>query len=210
MTPIKRPLAAAGAAVLLALSLSACGGAPTDASEKEFCETASSTDSGEEIAKASQDEDWDKVADIYHDQADELNDVGTPDGISDDEREGFEIIVDALKNIDGDDLKKADGGEDPLEDEYSKDDEKKVEAFFTYVSKTCADAGSSDDSDSDEGSDGADTDESDGGTDPGVGGTDLPTDIPTDGLPSDFPTDPEELESYLKDLEDLQSSLPTQ
>lgn len=28
MTPIKRPLAAAGAAVLLTLSLSACGGAP--------------------------------------------------------------------------------------------------------------------------------------------------------------------------------------
>ena len=35
MTPIKRPLAAAGAAVLLGLSLTACGGSdyPTDASE---------------------------------------------------------------------------------------------------------------------------------------------------------------------------------
>ena len=38
MTRIKRPGAAAGAAVLLAFSLTACGGAPDDASKDDFCD----------------------------------------------------------------------------------------------------------------------------------------------------------------------------
>ena len=38
MTRIKRPAAAVGAAALLAFSLTACGGAPDDASEGDFCD----------------------------------------------------------------------------------------------------------------------------------------------------------------------------
>ena len=49
MTPMKRPLAAASATVLLALSLSACGGAPTDASKADFCKVVKSDEGSEEL-----------------------------------------------------------------------------------------------------------------------------------------------------------------
>ena len=77
MTPIKRPLAAAGAAVLLALSLTACGGAPADASVEDFCKVTQDEASQEEFVKAVQDEDWDKIEELIKDQADEVEGGGT-------------------------------------------------------------------------------------------------------------------------------------
>ena len=81
MTPIKRPLAAAGAAVLLGLTLTACGGGyPTDASEKEFCGgfediiTATSAVKGDEPTEG----EWEDIQKAYED----LGEIGTPEGIS--------------------------------------------------------------------------------------------------------------------------------
>ena len=100
MTLTKRPLASAGAVVLLALSLTACGGgAPTDASVKEFCATANSTLEDTGFLKALEKKDYDKVAEIFKEQAEKAEKVGTPKGIPDDAREGFEIQVDALKDL---------------------------------------------------------------------------------------------------------------
>ncbi len=42
MTPLKRYVGAGSAAVLLAFSLTACGGAPTDASTEDFCDAFNS------------------------------------------------------------------------------------------------------------------------------------------------------------------------
>lgn len=142
MTPIKRPMAAAGAAVLLALSLSACGGgAPTDASEADYCEVVNGIDDNEDLIKAVTDEDWDKAADILQDSVAEIEDVGTPEDISDEAREGFEIQLDASKDIDGDDLEKAfKDSEDPFEAGLSGDEKKKVEAYNTYENETCSDS----------------------------------------------------------------------
>ncbi|MBM7517868.1 hypothetical protein [Nocardioides nitrophenolicus] len=204
MTLMKRPLATAGATVLLALSLTACGGgAPTDASTKDFCDAISGSASDSEFTKAYTDKDWGKIADLVHDQADELEKVGTPKDISDDAREGFEIQVDAAKDIDEKDIEKAfkdaGTGENPFETDLSSDEKKKVEAFTKYQGEKCS--GATDDESSDLPSD-LPTDVP----------TDLPSDLPTD-LPSDLPTSPEDLESLLSDLptdlESLLSDLPT-
>lgn len=204
MTPIKRPLAAAGAAVLLALSLTACGGgAPADASVEDFCKVTQDEAGQEDFFKAIEDEDWDKIAELIEDQAAEVEEVGTPDDISDDAREGFEIQLEAAQGISADDIEKAfKDDEDPFEADLSDEEKKKVEAYTEYENETCDESGSE-----------SGSDDSEGGTDPGVGTEDptedLPTDgIPTDGIPTDIPTElsPEDLESLQSELEKLTES----
>jgi hypothetical protein len=137
---IKRYAAASSAAVLLALSLTACGddagGAPSDASEKEFCEAYNQeSDLGED---ASAEEEVDEA----HQMADKLKEVGTPEGISDDEREGFEILVDAVADINEDDIENFTNAEseDDFKDALGASDEDydKVNAFLSYAQTTCA------------------------------------------------------------------------
>lgn len=198
MTPIKRPLAAAGAAALLALTLTACGGAPADASVEDFCKVTQDDAGGEEFAKAIQDEDWDKVEELVKEQADEVEEVGTPEDIPDDAREGFEIQLDAVSDLSADDYEKAfKDNKDPFEEGLEKEEQEKVEAYNEYENETCD---GSDSSSEDSGSD----DATDGGTDPDVS-TEVPTDLATE-LPSDIPTDiPTDLSQ--EDLENLQSEL---
>lgn len=202
MTPIKRPLAAAGAAVLLALALTACGGSPTNASEKDYCEAVNGINDNEDLIKAVTDEDWDKAADLLKDSAEEIEEVGTPEDIPDDAREGFELQLDASADISGDDLEKAfKDQEDPFEADLSGDEKKKVEAYNDYENETCSDTEENSDSGSDEGSD------------PGVGSsTDAPTDGVSTDVPSGVPTDisPEDLASLQEELEKLTESAPAE
>ena len=109
-----------GATMLLVAGMTAACGAPDDASKNDFC------DAIEGLNKAG--DDFDKNKDAFE----ELGDTGTPDSISDDGREGFEILVDLADEADSTkDAKKA-------ADDLSSDDEKKVEAFGKYVGETCA------------------------------------------------------------------------
>jgi hypothetical protein len=131
-------------AVLLAGAVTtACGGgsgAPTDASEKDFCETQSSlladlmpddmTDpelpSDEAMAKAVKD--W----------GTELEQVGTPEDIPDDARKGFDAVVEQAKDIDASDfsIEKLEelesGGKDA-----SEEVQEQAEAFSDYLTETC-------------------------------------------------------------------------
>lgn len=206
MTPIKRPLAAAGAAALLALSLSACGGAPTDASVKDFCKVTQDEEGGEEFFKAIEDKDWDKVEELVKEQADEVEEVGTPDDIPDDAREGWEIQLDTIKSFSADDWEEAfkeQSDEDPFEKDLSSDEKKKVDAYTEYENKTCDDS-DSDDATSDEASDPS--------TDvPSIDPSDLPSDVPSID-PSDIPTDlsEEDLEKLQSELEKLTESAGTE
>ena len=120
---MRRLLSAAGL-VLIAGTMTACGGPPDDASKADFCKAVESAPSDE---KPSQDEvdDW----------VDELKDTGTPEGISDDARNGFEVFVDALDDADVDDLGDDADFEDVVGD---SDDRKDVEKFFAYYGETCA------------------------------------------------------------------------
>ena len=141
MTPLKRRIAAVTAPVFLALSLTACGGgAPTDATEKEFCK-AYIGDTAELTEQPSDKE----LLEIVQKQVEDLEEVGTPKGISDDEREGFEIYVDKLGDLNEDDVKKlneAEGDEDKENDilGVSDDESKKAEKFSDYADDTCAEA----------------------------------------------------------------------
>ena len=142
MTPLKRYLGTGSAAVLLAFSLTACGGgasdAPDDASAEDFCKAYNQTSDLDADASA------EDQADEAKEQAEEIIDVGTPEDISNDEREGFEIFVDAIKDLDADDVEKFTGAEN--EDDFkdalgaSDDDYKKIAAFLAYASAACAEA----------------------------------------------------------------------
>jgi hypothetical protein len=108
-----------GATVILVAGLTAGCGSPDDASKKDFCDAVKG------ISNAG--DDFDKNKDAFQ----ELADTGTPEGISDDGREGFEILTDLADEADSNkDAEKA-------AEDLSKDDEKKVEAFGSYVEKNC-------------------------------------------------------------------------
>ena len=110
----------------------ACGGAPTDASEDEFCEVFNdSAIAGDDI----EDDDFEAQADALNEYAENLEDVGTPESISDDARKGFEVVVDAFGEVNADDLEDEDA-QAALEEKY-KDDEDDVTAFFQYAAETC-------------------------------------------------------------------------
>ncbi|AIY19376.1 hypothetical protein ACIRN4_02975 [Pimelobacter simplex] len=141
MTSIKRPLAAAGAAVLMGLTLTACGGSsPTDASKDDFCGSFKDIVSTTTSVKGDEpnEDEWKKIQKSYED----LGEVGTPKGIGDDERKGFEAMVDAISGLDYKDAKKAFGDKDGSSSVpgVSKDDEDNIEKFTKYVGTTCADA----------------------------------------------------------------------
>lgn len=132
MIPPQRALPL-GAAVVLALALGACGGAPTEASKTEFCAAAADQSWADDLGS---DPDGDAIADAFHEWGDELNDVGTPEGIPDDAREGFEITVDYLRHVEGDDFDDLDAV-GPADDELSDEEEEKVTSFDEYVNATC-------------------------------------------------------------------------
>src|ERR687897_1054781 len=107
---IRTRLTVTSAALLVGAVTTACGGggggAPSDASEKDFCAAQSSLvenllpddmadpemPSNEDMAKAVQD--WGA----------EIEEVGTPEGISDDARAGFEAVVEQADDIDASDF----------------------------------------------------------------------------------------------------------
>jgi hypothetical protein len=137
MTSLKRPAVALGAAALLAFSLAACGGgsggsdAPDSASKDDFCKAFA--DAFTPLANLSGDPTEVQFND-FKDAVDHLGDVGTPSDISDDNRKGFEVFVDAVHDGSYDDFK----GESDSLPGVSADDETKAEAFFTWSSNQCA------------------------------------------------------------------------
>lgn len=140
---IRTRLTLTSTVLLLGAVTSACGGgsgAPTDASEKEFCDTQSSlfadlmpddmadpqVPSDEDMAKAVKD--WGK----------ELEQVGTPEDIPEDARAGFDRVVEQAREIDASDF-----SIDKLEEleqggaDASKEAQKQAKAFYDYLTETC-------------------------------------------------------------------------
>lgn len=143
--------------MLVGLSVTACGGASSDADKDEFCDAWKNTS---QVALDSGD--FDKMKEAYEDAFD----VGTPEDIGDDAREGFEVMKDQVDDVDS---------EDDLEDfdEPDEDDAKKVTKFQEYLAEECGDALT------------PDIETPDG----------MPSDLPSN-LPSEMPTElPSELPS---------------
>jgi hypothetical protein len=152
MTRMKRAAAAGATTVLLGFGLTACGdddsqgndtsggsgadadGPPADASVEEFCATINdeSAYQGLDFEKP----DPEAVLAAIQGIADNLEEVGTPEDISDDAREGFEISLNQIDDLEVKDIDFA-SGEDPFEAGLSEDEKTKVEAFNEYESATC-------------------------------------------------------------------------
>jgi hypothetical protein len=117
----------AASLLLVGFGATACGGgadsAPKDASVEDFCTAL--TGFGESTDNR-------KVADV----ADTLKDVGTPEGIPDDARKGFEFIIDNASKID--DLGDQISDQQAFEDAFSAEAATQLLALFTYYGTTCS------------------------------------------------------------------------
>ena len=133
-------------AVLLVGGLtSACGGsggAPTDASEKGFCEAADSLLADlvpEDMTSPELPSDED-MATAVQDWGRRMEEVGTPGNISEKARKGFESVVEQAQDVDASDFslehleELEQGGADA-----SAEVKEQAEAFGDYVADTCGD-----------------------------------------------------------------------
>lgn len=114
---------------------------PAVAGNEEFCGglediiTATTAVQGEQPTE----EEWEAIQEAYGD----LGEIGAPADIGEREREGFEVIVEAVTELDYDEALKAFGdadGSDAIPG-VSEEDNAKAEEFFVYASQACADLG---------------------------------------------------------------------
>lgn len=135
---LHRPFAAACLLVALAGSVTACGGdSPTDASEDDFCgaitDVSDALDALVDPDTPASKKQWSAIQESY----DQLAEVGTPEGVSTDQREGFELLVESMS-----DLAEEQSGGDPESSEVVPDvaegDQDKVDDFLAYSLDTCA------------------------------------------------------------------------
>ncbi len=145
-TTMRTRLGLSSAVLLVGAATAACGGggsgAPSDASEDGFCEAANSllTDlMPEDMSNPEVPSDED-MAQAVKDWGNRMEEVGTPDGISDEAREGFEAVLTQIEDIDASDFSAenleelGDGGA-----EASEEVQRQAEAFGDYVTETCGD-----------------------------------------------------------------------
>jgi hypothetical protein len=138
---VRARLALTSTVLLVGAAASACGGgAPADASEKDFCDTQSSlfADLLPEDMTAPELPSNEEMAQAVKDWGRELEEVGTPDGISDEARAGFEQLVEQAGEIDA-----ADFTIDKLDEleqggaNASEAAQREAEAFSDYLTETC-------------------------------------------------------------------------
>ena len=120
----------AASLVLVAGGATACSGS---ASKEDFCKGYD--DFLQALADADSEKDYGEQLKAA---ASDFEDVGTPEDIPDDAKEGLETVLEAIEGLDDDatpeDIQK-------LNEDLSEDENKKAEAFEEYLSKTCPDAG---------------------------------------------------------------------
>jgi len=89
------------------------------------------------------------LGEILKKAAKRIEDAGTPDGIPDDAKEGLQLTLDAIAELDDDASAEDMAG---LEGDFSEEDTAKADAFTEYLAKTCPELGGSGDSETDSGS----------------------------------------------------------
>ena len=131
---MRHALIAAGLALVAGTTVG-CGdsGPPTDASTEEFCGVFE--DFYADLAKLGADAEAADAVAALKDVADRLQEIGTPEDISEEARAGFEVTVEAIENIDEDaseeDINKL------LEENFSEEEKKQADAFNSYLGETC-------------------------------------------------------------------------
>lgn len=108
------------------------GGGATDASEQDFCDSFTGI-----VASLQAVESGDVQAQVEQlkESVGELEETGTPEGIPDDARAGFEQFTGLVADLDDDVSEDEIGG---LGEDLSDGEEAELEAFQTYASDTCA------------------------------------------------------------------------
>ncbi len=142
---IRSRLALAGAVLLVGGPTAACGGsggAPTDADEERFCAAADSMladliPEGMTDPELPSDED---MARAVRDWGQKMEEVGTPEDISEEARQGFESVVEQAQDVEATDFslehlqELEQGGA-----EASAEAREQAEAFGDYLDETCGD-----------------------------------------------------------------------
>ena len=138
-----RTFTTAGAAAALALVLAGCGGgasgAPTDASQEDFCTTYTTGFLGafEDLdPKASEQDQAEAILDSLKKWAGEMEDLGTPEDMSDEARKGFELTLESIQDLNADDLQDEEAMAE-LDKDLSGDDKAAATALQTYVTDNC-------------------------------------------------------------------------
>jgi len=119
---------------LVLTGVAGCGddGPPTDASTADFCADFESF--GEDLDALGDDPDAADVLTSFKASADDMLDTGTPEDIPDDAREGWEITMDAIQDLDDDaSLEDLEG----VDSDFSESEQKKSDAFDEYLGETC-------------------------------------------------------------------------
>ncbi len=152
---LKRALATGATIVIAGFSLTACGDdegngggggngggdaadSPDDASTEEFCKVF--TEMTEDLDGGGSAE---EQADSAHELADKLSEVGTPEGADESQRNGFELYVDFLSEVDSEDIEKFEEADqndpDAFADTLGLDEEEvaDVTSFFTFAASSC-------------------------------------------------------------------------
>ena len=135
----------AASLVLVAGTLAGCGGdtssqdkaapsgPPTDAPVSEFCGTFKTI--GQDVAKLGKDAKDAEIVAALKKAGTQLDETGTPKGISSDARKGYELTVKLIGELD-DNATQADVAK--IDDSLSDAQKKQEDAFNQYVAKTCA------------------------------------------------------------------------
>lgn len=108
--------------------------APGDAAEGEFCDAYAGL-----FKQMGQMDPTDNPGIIrgMKEWAADMKEVGTPEDIPDEAREGFEVMVDSIEEIDEDATQQE---LDALGADLSEEEQKAGDAFVTYANETCPDA----------------------------------------------------------------------
>jgi hypothetical protein len=107
------------------------GGAPTDATQEEFCDGFASLFT--DMADLADAEEAEIVAGIKE-WAAQMEEIGTPEGISDEEREGFETSLQLISDLEEDATPE---DFETLDEGLSQEEQDAVDAFDTYTTDTC-------------------------------------------------------------------------
>ncbi len=150
---LKRSLATGAAVVIAGLSLVGCGDddggggggggadagdAPDNASTEDFCKVF--TDVTSDLSGGGS---ADEQADAANEVADKFAETGTPEDMPEDARNGFEVFIGFLADVDADDIEAFEDA-DPADDEafadalgIDEDEVADVTAFFTFAATAC-------------------------------------------------------------------------
>ena len=141
--PMNTAVKIAGIALLLG-GMAGCGGSDSDggsdsagaskeASKADFCEKFNGLYT--QLMTADPD-DTSAAVKGMKDWADEIEDLGTPKEMTDEARDGFEVVISTIKDVDED----ADADDlQNLDSELSDEDNKSADAFSDWTQENCGD-----------------------------------------------------------------------